>query len=287
MTIALGGSPLVDGIRRRISQLSPVEATVASVLLGHGDHLIYQSASEIAAQAGAALSTVVRTCKNLGFKGFQDLKLSLARENRVPAPSEIHTDVSDADQPRDILRKLQASGSSAIDFGVSHVDPDQFDLAVARLSAARNILCLGIGTSAPLAQDAAYRFLWLGRHAQAPNDVHVQHVRASLLGADDVALVISHTGSTRETVAAATSARERGASVVTVTSYPRSPLAAVSDIVLVAASEETSYRVEALASRIAHLVVLDALWVATALTIGKSALDCTRRIADVISEHRY
>lgn len=283
----LGRGPLADGIRSRIPQLSPVEAGVAHVLLGQGESLIYQSASEIATLSGAALSTVVRTCKNLGFKGFQDLKLSLARENRLPAPGEIQSDISEDDRPRDILRKLQASGSSAVDFGVGHVDADRFDFAVAALTTARSILCLGVGTSAPLAQDAAYRYMWLGRNAEAPNDVHVQHVRASLLGADDVALVVSHTGSTRETVTVAKAAQGRGATVVTVTSYPRSPLTAVSDIVLVAASEETAYRVEALASRIAHLVVLDALWVATALKIGKPALDNTRRIADVISEHRY
>lgn len=287
MTTTLGRSPLSDGIRNRIPQLSPVEAGVAHVLLVQGDSLIYQSASEIATLSGAALSTVVRTCKNLGFKGFQDLKLSLARENRVPAPGEIHSDISEDDRPRDILRKLQASGSAAVDFGVSHVDPHQFDLAVDALRTARTILCLGVGTSAPLAQDAAYRYMWLGRHAEAPNDVHVQHVRATLLGAQDAALVVSHTGSTRETVTAANAAHDRGATVITVTSYPRSPLTAVSDIVLVAASEETAYRVEALASRIAHLVVLDGLWVATALTLGEPALDCTRRIADVISEHRY
>lgn len=264
-----------------------MEANVAQILLGQGDCLIYQSASEIATLSGAALSTVVRTCKNLGFRGFQDLKLSLARENRLPAPAEIQSDIGEDDQPRDILRKLQASASSAVDFGVGHVDPEQFERAVTALTTARTILCLGVGSSAPLAQDVAYRCMWLGLNAEAPSDVHVQHVRSSLLGSSDVALVVSHTGSTRETVTAASEARNRGATIVTVTSYPRSPLTAASHIALVAASEETAYRVEALASRIAHLVVLDALWVASALKLGKPALDCTRRIADVISEHRY
>src|SRR5262245_37324153 len=84
-----GGSPISAGIRSRLSELSPVERRVAQMILEQGDRLLYQSASEVAALAGAALSTVVRTCQTLGFKGFQDLKLSLAREGRPVAAEEI------------------------------------------------------------------------------------------------------------------------------------------------------------------------------------------------------
>jgi RpiR family carbohydrate utilization transcriptional regulator len=75
--------------------------------------------------------------------------------------------------------------------------------------------------------------------------------------------------------------------VIAVTSFPRSPLVEVASVVLVAATRETTYRVEALASRIAHLVVLDSLWLATALRLGEGALALTRRINDVVSDHRF
>jgi DNA-binding MurR/RpiR family transcriptional regulator len=278
--------PLVAGIRSRLAHLSPVEARVAQTILGQGEQLIYQSASELATLSGAALSTVVRTCQALGFKGFQDLKLSMAREGR-PATSEIQGEVSSGDGPVAVLAKLRDAAREAVDLGVAHVDPEQFEQAVGAVATAQRLLCLGVGTSAPLAQDAAYRFLWIGLDAEAPADVHVQHVRASLLKPGDVALVVSHTGSTRETVTAANAAAAAGATVLTVTSFPRTPLSDAADISLVAASRETTYRVEALASRIAHLVVIDALWVATAIARGDEAVGVTHRIADVISDHRY
>lgn len=280
-------SPLAAGIRMRLGELSPGETRVARTLIEQGERLIYQSASEIAALSGAALSTVVRTCQTLGFKGFQDLKLTLAREGRAPTSEEIQDDVHLGDSPAVVLSKLRGSAREAVDIGVGHVDPGEFERAVATISKARRVLCLGVGTSAPLAQDAAYRMLWIGLDAQAPADAHVQHVRASLLERGDVALVVSHTGSTRETVSAARAARHSGAIIVTVTSFPRSPLTETAHISLVAASQETSYRVEALASRIAHLVVLDALWVAIAVARGDNAFSSTRRTADVISDHRF
>ena len=261
---------------------------MARTLLDQGaDRLIYQSASEIAVLSGAALSSVVRTCQNLGFKGFQDLKLSLAREGRPVTSEEIQGDVHPDDDPPLVLAKLADSAREAVDLGVGHVDPTEFRRAVAAIGDADRVLCLGVGTSSPLAQDIAYRLLWIGVDADAPMDPHVQHVRATLLGPADVALVVSHTGSTRETVSHARAAAESGATVIAVTSFPRSPLVDVAAIVLVAATTETSYRVEALASRIAHLVVLDSLWLAAALRSGDEALALTRRINDVVSDHRF
>jgi RpiR family carbohydrate utilization transcriptional regulator len=284
---AEAAGPIAAGIQNRLPELSPVESRVAQAILEQGDRLIYQSASEVSALAGAALSTVVRTCQALGFKGFQDLKLSLAREGRPVTAEEIQGEVHIGDSPALVLAKLRDGAREAVELGIAHVDPDAFTAAVSAVSRARRVLCLGVGTSAPLAQDAAYRLLWVGIEADGPADPHVQHVRATLLEPEDVALVVSHTGSTRETVAAARAASAAGATVVTVTSFPRSPLTEVADITLVAATRETSYRVEALVSRIAHLVVLDALWVAIAVQAGDAALGLARRINDVISDHRF
>jgi RpiR family transcriptional regulator, carbohydrate utilization regulator len=280
-------SPIAAGIRSRLPELSPVECRVAQTILEQGDRLLYQSASEVASLAGAALSTVVRTCQTLGFKGFQDLKLSLAREGRPVTAEEIQGEVHLGDSPAVVLAKLRDGAREAVDLGIAHVDRDAFTAAVSAISRARRVLCLGVGTSAPLAQDVAYRLLWVGIDADAPADPHVQHVRATVLEPEDLALVVSHTGSTRETVAAARAASTAGATVVAVSSFPRSPLAESADITLIAATRETSYRVEALASRIAHLVVLDALWVAIAVQAGDAALGLARRINDVISDHRF
>lgn len=279
--------PVAAGIGDRLASLNPSEAKVARVLLELGDELIHHSATEVAGLAETALSTVVRTCQVLGFKGFQDLKVALAREGRPVTPAEIQDDVLPTDRPPVILRKVAAAAREAVTYGLAHIDAAAFERAAEALAGARRVLCLAVGTSAALARDVAYRLMWLGVAAEASDDVHVQHVRASNSQPGDVALVVNHTGSTRESVAAARAAAQAGATVVAVTSFPRSPLTDCADVVLVAASRETSYRVEALTSRIAHLMVLDALWVAVAVAKGEEALAHTRRISDIIADHRY
>ena len=142
-----------------------------------------------------------------------------------------------------------------------------------------------VGTSAPLAQDAAYRLATLGISASFIPDVHHQHVSARMLHPDDVFFAVSHTGSTIETLAAARAARDSGATTIALTSFSTSPLTECVQYALVAGSAETSYRVEAMASRIVHLAVLDALYVTLSLrrVASSSALALTE---DVLIEHR-
>jgi RpiR family transcriptional regulator, carbohydrate utilization regulator len=214
------------------------------------EQVVHQSVSEVAHLAATSESTVVRTCQRLGFQGFQALKIALARDT-IPALKQLQGDVQASDSPADVLSKvLTAAG-------------------------------------APLAQDEAYRLLTLGIRAQAPPDVHVQHVAARLLATDDVCFAVSHTGQTRETVATIRAARDAGATTIAVTSFSHSPLTEVAEVVLVAGSRETAFRIEAMASRIAHVTVLDALFVSIALADRRRASSALDTTASVLSEHRF
>src|ERR1019366_2201414 len=56
------------------------------------------------------------------------------------------------------------------------VDHDSFNRAVRALTGTGRLLIVAVGTSSPLAQDAAYRFRTAGLITEAPPDPHVQHV---------------------------------------------------------------------------------------------------------------
>jgi DNA-binding MurR/RpiR family transcriptional regulator len=184
---------------------------------------------------------------------------------------------------------LNASAEAMSD-AAAMISPAAFTRSVELLCAARHILCVGVGvgvgTSAPLAADAAYRLRTIGLPAEAPADVHTQHVAARLLGPPDLCLAVSHTGQTRETLATVTAARTAGAATIAVTSFSHSPLTRSSDISLIAGSRETNHRVEAMTSRLAHIAVLDALYVAVRLAQPERARLAEHLSAQVITEHR-
>ncbi|OLT47575.1 hypothetical protein BJF85_15515 [Saccharomonospora sp. CUA-673] len=280
-------TPGADGsIRERIRgltpSLSPTGRRIADVVMRDPGRIVQLTVTDLAVESGTSLASVVRFCKDLDLGGFGDLKLRLAAETASvqdsPAPPP--------ESPAGMLAEVLRSSADALNTAASTVDTNAFTAAIDILASARHILVVGVGTSAPLAQDCAYRLRSIGLLAEAPADVHVQHVSAAFLSSDTALLAISHTGQTRETLTAASAAREASAATIAVTSFHRSPLTELCDHALVAGSPETRHQIEARASRLVHSAVLDALHTAVAHqqpTVTGPAADLAARI---VAEHR-
>jgi len=273
-------------IRAHLPGLQAADARVARVLLDQPNVVIYKSASEVGELAETSSATVVRCAQKMGFKGFHDLKLALANELAVFEQARAAEPPVSGDPRIAVLQQITQAGAESVRDAGALVAPAAFDAVVDAIAAARRVLFLGVGTSAPLCQDAAYRFAAIGVLAEAPADVHVQHVVARLLTGDDVCVVVSHTGSTRETLAAASAARDAGATTVAITSFASSPLTELVDHVIVAGTRELALRLEAMASRLAHLALLDALLVAVAGRDESRSQAALELYTDVLGEHR-
>lgn len=277
---------VAERVRAASGSLPPAETRAVHALLTRGAEVINASVTEIAAASETGVGTVVRACQSLGFRGFQAAKIALAQD-QLPLDERPQEDVSHGDEPLEVLAKLASSSGEALRRATASVSAAELARAIDLLSGARRVLCLGVGTSAPLAQDAAYRLTTIGIDAEAPPDVHVQHVRARLLTGADVAMAISHTGATQETLGAIRGAKEAGTQVIAITSFSTTPLTELADVVLVAGGRETSYRVEAMASRLAHLLVIDSLFTSLVLADAQRAKHAQRLTADVLAEHRF
>jgi len=282
---ATGG--VVPRIRALVPSLNPSDARVARVLVGDPRRVVHLSVGDVAAEAGTSASTVVRCCQRLGFKGFQHVKIALAQELGAAGGPSAEGGAGADLSAGGVLRRVLTSSARALTDSLSTVGEEEFERAVSALSEARKALFVGVGTSAPLAQDAAYRFKTVGVEAEAPPDVHTQHVAAKLLAEGDVCFAVSHTGATRETVTNVRDAKAAGATTVVLTSFSRSPITEHADVALVAGGPEESFRMEAMTSRVAHLSVLDALFVAVAERDAERANRALDAYADMLSEHRF
>ncbi len=274
-------------VRAHLPNLQAAEARVAKVILDQPNVVIYKSTSELGQLAETSGATVVRCVQKMGFKGFHDLKLALANDLAVFEQAAAENPPASSSDPRTaVLSQITRAGAESVRDAGALVDPEAFDAVVSAIAAARRLLFCGVGTSAPLCQDAAYRFAAIGVLAEAPPDVHVQHVVARLLTAQDVCVLVSHNGSTRETLAAAEAARDGGATTVAITSFASSPLTEIVDHTIVAGTRELALRLEAMASRLAHLALLDALLVAVAGRDERRSQAALALYSDILGEHR-
>jgi RpiR family carbohydrate utilization transcriptional regulator len=267
-----------------LPSLQPSDARVAQLIIDEPDAIVYRYVSEVAEAAQTSSATVVRCAQKLGFKGFHDLKLALAQERATFEAKQ--PDAAIADPRLAMLSQVLAAGAQTVRDAAALVDPEAFDAVVAALCAADRILFVGVGTSGPLIHDAAYRFSAIGSRAEACSDVHAQCLRARLLRPGDVCMAISHTGSTRETLEAVKAAHKSGATTAAITSFARSPLTELVDHVILAGTREVSFRLEAMASRLAHLALLDALLVSVAAREETRAQTALELYTDMLGEHR-
>lgn len=271
-------------VRAALPTMRPAGQRVARTILETQDAVVYKSVSEVAEAAEASTATVVRCAQAAGFRGFHDLKLALARE--LAGVAALQVDAARSSPAHDIVAEVIESGVRTLRDAGALLDHDAFAAAVGRLASAERVLFVGVGTSGALAQDAAHRFTAIGVRAETAADVLAQHLVAHALTEKDVCVAVSHTGSTRETLAVVGTAAAAGATTIVVTSYLRSPLTDAADIVLVAGAREISLRLEAVASRLAHIAVLDALLLAVVQHDEDRARSALDRYADVLAEHR-
>jgi DNA-binding MurR/RpiR family transcriptional regulator len=279
-------APVLARVRAQLPSLQASDARVARVIVEEPEAVVYRSVSEVAEAAGTSTATVVRAAQKLGFRGFHDLKLALAREQATFAASARAQEAEVTDPRLAPLAQVVAAGAQTLRDALALVDPQAFEAVVATLAGAGRVLFAGFGTSAPLVADAAYRFSAIGVRTEAFADVHRQHFEARQLASRDLCLAVSHTGSTRETLGVVRAAREGGAATAAVTSFARSPLTELVDHVILAGTREVSFQLEAMASRLAHLALLDALLVATAERAPERAQAALASFSDMLGEHR-
>ncbi|WP_279581608.1 MurR/RpiR family transcriptional regulator [Fodinicola feengrottensis] len=168
----------------------------------------------------------------------------------------------------------------------AQLDVSVLETVVDTIVGASRVDVYGVGASAFVAMDFQQKLHRIGRVSFAWSDVHIALTSAALLKAGDVAVGISHTGMTSDTVDALTVAREHGATTVAITNFPRSPITAVADHVLTTAARETTFRSGAMSSRIAQLTVVDCVFVGVAQRTyneTRTALEATR---DAVARRR-
>jgi RpiR family transcriptional regulator, carbohydrate utilization regulator len=284
------GPPSLAGIIERVNiireSLTPAARRIADFIAENAADVVHMSVTEVADGAGASEGSVVALCRQLGATGFQHLKIALARDLVQPVQL-IHEDLKRDDTVPTILDKVFRSDMQALQDTLKVLEPAAMAKAAQLILAAERVELYGIGSAAPVAEDAHYRMLRIGLNCKVVIDSHVQAISASLTGPRVAVLTVSHSGSTNETVTATRLAKEAGAKTICITNYGRSPIQAYADVVLHTMARETQFRTEAMTSRIAQLAIVDALIACLALATYDDAVKTIRRTFDVLSIKRF
>lgn len=289
MTIDRAEAGQLSGVLDRIAairrELPPTAGRIADFIVANAADVVHMSVTEVAERSGSSEGSVIGLCQHLGARGFQQIKISLARDLVQPVQF-IHEDLEPDDTIATVVAKIFRSDMQALLDTQKALDLNALTRAVSAIRKASRVELFGIGSAATIAEDANYRLLRIGVNSRATVDSHIQAITASLCTPDVAVITISHSGSTIETLTATKLAKEAGATTIVVTNYGRSPLLAHADIVLNTLARETQFRTEAMTSRIAQLAIIDALIAALALADYDRAVSTIGSTFDVLSTKR-
>lgn len=253
-------------VRRSVPRLSAAEARVAETILGDPTLVVDLAINDLAQLCSTSLSTVARFAQSLGFSGYRELRVAVARTVTLAQAQQARfsldtTAIDPDDEPSAVAAKLAAQEIDAIEKTALGLDAAALDRVALAVVAARHIDLFGQAASSLTAQDLQQKLVRIGCSVAHSADPHLALTTASLRGADDVAIAFSHGGETLEVVRALEVARDAGALAVAITSVADSTLALAADVVLLTHAQESPFRMAAMSSRIAQLALVDILFV--------------------------
>jgi DNA-binding MurR/RpiR family transcriptional regulator len=245
-------------IRSRLPAFATAEQKVALWVLQHAEDVVQMSMAQVARECGVSDTTVLRFCRAAGFQGYTDMKLAIVQDMASPTQL-VHDDISEDDDAMTIARKVFHSNIQALQDTLEVLDGEALVKAADMIAAARQILIIGVGTSGPIVQDMYHMFFRLGFNVRAQTDSYLQLMEAALVSEGDVVVGVSQSGSSTDPVLTVEEAKRNGADTIVITGNAESPITQYADVTLLAVSRET--RAEAIASRIAQMTLVDALYV--------------------------
>jgi DNA-binding MurR/RpiR family transcriptional regulator len=289
--------PLVptDGVlarvRAKLPEFTGALQRVAELVLTDPASAARSTIVELAERSGTSPATITRFCRALGFEGYADLRLGIAGETGRAARAggwtdDIGREIQPTDPLERVLGQIMAADTRAMHDTAALLDLREVGKAAEAIAAASRVDIYGASGSALVGAEMQFCLHRIGVAAWAWTDVHNGLASSALLRPGDVALGISHSGQTRETIEMIAEAGSHGATTVVLTSFPRSPLADVADIVLLTATQATTFRPDALSARHPQLVVLDLLYIAVAQRTHERAHASFQVTARAVAGHR-
>lgn len=273
-------------MRSLYPSMHDAEKKIADILMDQTELAVNMTVAQLASKAGVADSSIIRFCQKLGFNGFTELKINLAKHLQQPGKL-IHENIKRDDSYPVITAKVFASSIQALEDSLKVLDQKELTKAVELVLNAKRIEFYGVGTSASIAMDAYYRFMRIGLHTYAATDPHISRLSASMLDSECVAVGISHTGRSKDTVRAVEIAKEKGAKIISITSYIESPIAKLADSLLFTSTSETRFLKEAVSARIAQIALLDSLYTCVAVQKYDTVVENIEHMTEILGEMRH
>jgi DNA-binding MurR/RpiR family transcriptional regulator len=289
-TVTGGSGGLLGRLRIEGPTMPGALARIAEVIAEDPEGAANASIVDLAERTGTSTATVTRFSRALGFKGYANLRVAIATETGRAEQARWETDISGDISPDDsldsVLKVIATADTRAIQATAAGLEMTDVERVAGAIAEAGRVEIFGLGSSGAAGREMAFRLERIRIPVWCRSDSHTALTNAALLRPGDVAIGLSHSGRTTEVIETLAEASAHGALTVAVTSYPRSPLAEIADVVFVTSVHETTFRVAALSALHSALLVLDLIYVAVAQRTYERTTEAFELTVRAVEAHR-
>lgn len=259
---------IVKQIESGYAGLRKSEKQAADYILDHLDEASAASLDRLAAAAKVSQPTVLRMLKSLGYKGYKDFRYQLVAElaksgsegerKRETQPMYGYT-LNRMDDFEGIPYNMTVTTERMLEETLKNFSKKTYRKVIEALTSARLIDIYGVENSEVMAVDLLTKLLYLGLPCRHFSDCYLQQIAAGTLTSDDVAVGISYSGESKDTVDAVKRAKKAGARTVVITNFRESTISRYADI-LICTSQEQLFYGDAIFSRSTQILLVDMIY---------------------------
>lgn len=254
---------LITNIKSFYNQLTKAEKKVADFILSNPKAVLFMSITDLAEACEVGDTSVFRFCKTMDLKGYQEFKMVLSlsiNEGQEEMDQYTGNNISMNDSFGELAKKVLNTNINALTETYSLINEEDVDKAIKMLHEARMIYFFGVGASMLTAMKAMNKFLRIENKVFCIQDSHMQSMIAATMTSEDVAVLFSYSGATKDTIHVAQLAKKAGAKIICVTRFIKSPLSTFADITLLSGANEGPLQGGSTSAEISQLFLVDLLY---------------------------
>lgn len=277
---------ITEKIIQVFPKLRKSEQKAADYMLKNKDKVKNLSLDRLAKEAGVSQPSVIRMLNAAGYSGFKEAKAAFIEECSVN--SNIYTDIlgiklSEADKLEDVPGIVIGNTIKLLQDSVSFISVKSIERVVEAIENASFVGIFSVENSNAIASDLLTKLTYLGINCEFAQDYYLQNVRAGHMKKGDVAVGISYSGTSKNTVEVLKRAKKSGATTVAITNFEDTPLVKYADITIFTSNKQLLYGND-IFSRTVHLAVVDMIYMGLILNNREKYQKELRESGEMIKE---
>ncbi|WP_042349739.1 MurR/RpiR family transcriptional regulator [Bacillus massiliigorillae] len=235
-------------------QLSQLEKQVLEYILRNPERVTELNVQELSKEIFVSTATISRTCKQLGFQGFQDMKYTLRKSaNLQNEHQQIQAQSTSSFTLASHIKRIKEEFDTTLQL----IDEEKIKLAAKYIHESPQVEFMGLGNSLPTCVDAARKLVFAGKLCNAREDWDVLKSVSNSLTENDLAILVSYSGETLNMLKYAHILKSRNVKTIAITGDHKNRLQQEVDLAIPAHIVKLYYDELDMSSRFPLSLILD------------------------------